>query len=103
MDVPFEILMKRLTGRRTCSKTGQLLNIYFSAQSEIDACLAAGGELVQRDDDNEETIRHRLEVYEQQTAPLVEYYRERGVLETVDAQGTVDEVQARLQKTLGLN
>lgn len=103
MDVPFEILMKRLTGRRTCSKTGQLLNIYFSAQSEIDACLAAGGELVQRDDDNEETIRHRLEVYEQQTAPLVEHYAGRGLLETIAADGTVDEVYGRLQQTLGLS
>lgn len=103
MDVPFEILMKRLTGRRTCSKTGQLLNIYFSAQSEIDACLAAGGELVQRDDDNEETIRHRLEVYEQQTAPLVEYYAGRRLLETIAADGTVDEVYARLQQSLGLS
>lgn len=103
MDVPFEILMKRLTGRRTCSKTGQLLNIYFSAQSDIDACLAAGGELVQRDDDNEETIRHRLEVYEQQTAPLVEYYAGRRLLETIAADGTVDEVYGRLQQSLGLS
>ena len=102
MDVDFDILMKRLTGRRTCSKTGKLLNIYFSPQSEIDACLEAGGELVQRDDDNEETIRNRLSVYEQQTAPLVDYYRERELLETVDADGTVEEVQARLRQTLGL-
>lgn len=102
MDVDFDILMKRLTGRRTCSKTGKLLNIHFSPQSEIDACIAAGGELVQRDDDNEETIRNRLQVYEEQTAPLVDYYRERGLLETVDAEGAVDEVQLRLRKTLHL-
>lgn len=102
MDVDFEILMKRLTGRRTCSKTGELLNIHFSAQSEIDACIEAGGELIQREDDNEETIRNRLQVYEQQTAPLVEHYRERGLLRTIKAEGTVDEVHARLVETLGL-
>lgn len=102
MDVDFDVLMKRLTGRRTCSKTGKLLNVYFSPQSEIDACLEAGGELEQRDDDNEETIRNRLQVYEEQTAPLVDYYRERGLLETVDAGGTVDEVHSRLRQTLRL-
>lgn len=102
MDVPFEILMKRLTGRRTCSKTGKLLNVYFSPQAEIDACLEASGELLQRDDDNEDTIRNRLEVYEQQTAPLVEYYRERALLRTIAADGTVDDVQGRLRETLGL-
>ena len=53
MDVDFDILKKRLTGRRTCSKTGKLLNIYFSSQEELDECTAAGGELIQREDDNE--------------------------------------------------
>jgi adenylate kinase len=101
MDVPFEILMKRLTGRRTCSKTGELLNIYFSPQSEIDACIAAGGELVQRADDNEDTIRNRLEVYSSQTAPLIDYYRKAGLLRTVDADGAIDGVYADLKAALG--
>ena len=96
MDVDFDILMKRLTGRRTCSVTGKVLNIYYSPQEELDACREAGGELLQRDDDNEETIANRLQVYRQQTAPLVDYYRERGLLETVDAEGTVEEVYERL-------
>ncbi len=96
MDVDFEILMKRLTGRRTCSVTGKVLNIHFSPKEEIDACLRAGGELLQRDDDNEETIANRLQVYRQQTEPLVEYYRQRDLLQTVDADGTVDEVYERL-------
>ena len=55
LDVDFDILMKRLTGRRTCSLTGKLLNIYSSSQEELDACIDAGGELIQREDDNEET------------------------------------------------
>lgn len=102
MDVPFDILMKRLTGRRTCSKTGRLLNIYFSPQAEIDECIAAGGELIQRDDDNEATIRNRLEVYSSQTAPLIEYYRSNAVLHTVSADGSVEAVYAALKGELGV-
>ena len=102
MDVDLDILMKRLTGRRTCSATGKVLNIYFSPAEELEACKRAGGELVQRDDDNEATIGNRLQVYERQTAPLIEYYRGRGLLRTVAATGAVDEVYARLTKTLGL-
>ncbi|WP_405236783.1 adenylate kinase [Lentisalinibacter orientalis] len=96
MDVDFDILMKRLTGRRTCSATGKVLNIHFSSREELDACLEAGGELLQRDDDNEETIANRLQVYREQTAPLVDYYRDRGLLKTVDADGTVEAVYERL-------
>lgn len=102
LQVDFDILMKRLTGRRTCSKTGKVLNIYFSSRAELDACTEAGGELLQRDDDNEQTIRHRLEIYDRETAPLVDYYREQGLLRVVDAQGAVDEVHGRLLATLGL-
>ena len=102
MDVDFDILLKRLTGRRTCSKTGQVLNIYFSRPEELEACRKAGGELLQRDDDNEATIRNRLQVYERQTAPLVDYYEKRGLLTTVEATGDVDAVYARLRSALGL-
>jgi adenylate kinase len=103
MDVPTEVLMKRLTGRRTCSKTGKLLNIYFSPQEEIDECVKNGGELLQREDDNEKTIGNRLKVYEQQTAPLIDYYKEAGILRTVSANGPVDEIYDRLVSTLGLS
>ncbi len=102
MDVPFDILMKRLTGRRTCSKTGQVLNIYFSPPAELEACKQAGGELLQRADDNETTIGNRLRVYEGQTAPLITHYRELGLLETVGATGEVDDVYGRLTAALGL-
>lgn len=103
MNVDFDVLMKRLTGRRTCSKTGKLLNIYFSPQAEIDACLRAGGELLQRDDDNEATIRNRLDVYRRETEPLIAYYRDRGLLKTVAAEGSVNEVYAALRAVLGLS
>ena len=102
LDVDFDILMKRLTGRRTCSKTGAVLNIYFSSPEELEACRKAGGELIQRADDNEATIRNRLQVYERQTAPLVEYYTKRGLLKTVTATGDVDGVYARFKGALGL-
>jgi adenylate kinase len=102
LDVDFEILMKRLTGRRTCSKTGKLLNIYFSSQSELDACTEAGGELIQRADDNEETIGNRLDVYRQQTEPLIEYYEQAGLLRKVEGEGEMDAVYARLKVALGL-
>ncbi len=102
MDVSFDILMKRLTGRRTCSKTGQVLNIYFSPKEDLEACAKAGGELLQRADDNEDTIRNRLKVYEQQTAPLVEYFETRGLLKRVAAEGAVDNVYGRLCAALGL-
>jgi len=100
MDVDFDILLKRLTGRRTCSLTGKLLNVYFSPQEELDACTSAGGELVQREDDNEETISNRLAVYRENTEPLIDFYRKRGKLKTVDAEGSIDEVYDRLTAAL---
>lgn len=100
MDVDFDILFKRLTGRRTCSLTGKLLNIYFSPQEELDECTSAGGELIQREDDNEETISSRLEVYREQTEPLIDYYRSRDKLKVVDADGSIDEVYDRLLAVL---
>jgi adenylate kinase len=100
LDVDFDSLMKRLTGRRTCSLTGKLMNIYFSPQEELDACIEAGGELIQREDDNEETISHRLEVYHESTEPLIEFYKKRGQLRPVDAEGTAEEVYERLTTAL---
>lgn len=100
MDVESEILFKRLTGRRTCSVTGKLLNIYFSPKEDLDACIEAGGKLIQRDDDNEETIGNRLDVYRKQTEPVVGYYRSRNKLRVVDANGPVDDVYERLSGVL---
>ncbi len=96
MDVDFDILMKRLTGRRTCSNTGKLLNVYFSSKEELEECTNAGGELIQREDDNEETIGNRLVVYRENTEPVVDFYRKRDRLQTVDAAGGIEDVYARL-------
>jgi adenylate kinase len=100
LDVDFDILMKRLTGRRTGSRTGKLLNVYFSSQEELDECTKSGGELIQREDDNEDTIGSRLDIYHNQTEPLIEFYRGRGKLKTVDADGAIDEVYGRLKEAL---
>jgi len=100
MDIDFNILLKRLTGRRTCSATGKLLNIWFCSKEEIEECRKAGGQLIQREDDNEETISDRLDVYRKHTEPVTEYYRSRGKLKTIDAEGSVEEVYERLLEVL---
>ena len=100
MNVDFDILMRRLTGRRTCSLSGKLLNIYYSSQEELDECTNAGGELLEREDDNEEIIGNRLSVYRKNTEPLIERYRNRDKLVTIDAKGTIDEVYGRLTTSL---
>jgi adenylate kinase len=100
LDIDFDILLKRLTGRRTCSLTGKLLNVYFSPREELDECTNAGGELIQREDDNEETISNRLDVYRTQTEPVIDFYRKRGKLRIVDADGSIDEVYERFSDVL---
>lgn len=100
MNVNLEILMKRLVGRRTCSITGKLLNIYFSSEKELEDCINAGGELLRRKDDNEETIRNRLQVYQDQTEPLVNYYQAKKQLKKINAEGAMDEVYQRLTDIL---
>jgi len=100
MDVDFNLLMKRLTGRRTCSLTGNLLNVYFSEQEELDECTNAGGELIQREDDNENTIKNRLEIYRENTEPLIKFYKDQNKLITIDAEGSIDDVYGRLSAAL---
>lgn len=92
VDVPFEDLMKRLTGRRTCKSCGQMYNVYFSPPKKEGVCDKCGGELFQRDDDKEETIKKRLEVYSAQTAPLIDYYKKKGILKTVAGVGSIDDI-----------
>ncbi|PYV19913.1 MAG: adenylate kinase [Acidobacteria bacterium] len=79
-----DILLKRLTGRRTCSVCGEIYNIYFNPPKKQGVCDRDGGKLLQRADDNEATIRQRLAAYENQTAPLIAYYRAKNLLHEVD-------------------
>ena len=100
LDVKSENLIKRLTGRRTCKVCGHLYNIYFNPPKKAGICDADGGELVQRADDNEATITKRLKVYEDQTAPLIDYYKKQGKFVAVDGEGTMDEIFRRIEKVL---
>lgn len=92
LDVPFEELMQRLTGRRTCKECGAIYNIHLSPPKNGGRCDRCGGELFQREDDNEETIGNRLKVYEEQTAPLIDYYRTQSKLHSVDGTGDIDAI-----------
>jgi adenylate kinase len=92
IEVGNEELIKRLTGRRTCRSCGAMYHLIFSPSKREGACDKCGGELYQRDDDKEETIRARLQVYEKQTAPLIAYYRSKGLLRTIDGVGGVEEI-----------
>jgi adenylate kinase len=80
IEVTEELLLKRLTGRRTCPTCGEIYNIYFNPPKVDGVCDKDGGKLLQRSDDNETSIRQRLEAYHKQTSPLIEYYRGQGVL-----------------------
>jgi len=102
MELDHEVLLKRLTGRRSCSGCGRVYNIYFLPPPADGRCESCGGELVQRADDREETIGRRLDVYRAETAPLVEHYGEIGKLRVVAAEGPFEEVYGRLVQTLGL-
>lgn len=92
IDVEMEILIKRLTGRRTCASCGQIYNIYFSPSKAAGKCDKCGGVLQHRSDDNEATIRNRLQIYEAQTAPLVSYYKAQGKLRTVRGVGNINDI-----------
>ncbi len=101
VQVPRQTIIERLAGRRTCKSCGALCHVVFDPPTKAGVCDRCGGELFQRDDDREETIANRLKVYESQTAPLVGYYRERGLLQEIDGVGAIDEIRARVTRALG--
>jgi adenylate kinase len=88
-------VVRRLSGRRTCRRCGHVWHLDFDPPAQEGTCDNCGGELFQRDDDKPETIRHRLEVYLEQTSPLVAFYASRGILVGIDAMGPVDDVTDR--------
>lgn len=100
LEVDTEALVARLTGRRTCKNCGRGCHVLFDAPRVQGVCDSCGGPLVQRDDDQEVTIRHRLDVYVQQTAPLIAYYRSEGLLATVDGMLPMAAVQGALLTVL---
>jgi adenylate kinase len=96
LEVDTEALVERLTGRRTCRECGQGYHVKFDPPREAGRCDACGGELFQRDDDSEETIRKRLEVYHAQTSPLAAYYRNEDLLLPVDGMQEIGTVQEKI-------
>ncbi|WP_018657573.1 adenylate kinase [Actinomadura flavalba] len=89
-----EEVVRRLSGRRTCTKCGKIWHVDFDDKRD-DICDDCGGNLFQRDDDKEDVVRHRLEVYQEQTAPLVQFYEDEGILAGIEATGSVEEVTGR--------
>lgn len=96
IKVPDEVLLKRLSGRWTCRSCGAMYHEIFHPPQEAGVCDKCGGELYQRPDDTPETQRHRIEVYFEQTAPLIDYYRDKGLLVEVDGRQGIEEIQASL-------
>jgi adenylate kinase len=92
IDVDLNDLLKRLTGRRTCKSCQQMYNVHFSPPTKEGVCNKCGGALFQRDDDKEETIKKRLDVYQQQTAPLIDYYSKKQIMKTVAGVGSIEDI-----------
>lgn len=97
-----EEVVTRLSGRRVCKECGAIYHISFHPPLREGTCDLCGGEVVQREDDKEQVVRNRLEVYRQQTAPLVEFYRAKGLLFEVDASRSSEEVLASIETRLGV-
>lgn len=95
-DMDQDILISRIVNRRSCPKCGEIYNLKYKPTKVEGICDKCGGELIQRKDDNEETAKARFETYFHETAPLIDYYKQRGVLKTINAEGSIDEVWQRL-------
>ncbi|HEM47327.1 MAG TPA: adenylate kinase [Alphaproteobacteria bacterium] len=99
VDVDFEAIVERLTSRRVCPACNAVFNLKTMPDAG-EICAKCGGNLVKRPDDEEETVRRRLDVYEKQTAPVVEHYRNAGILERVEGAGDIDEITAEILRLL---
>jgi len=91
-DVPDEVIIDRLSGRRVCSKCGAVYHVKYNPPKVEGVCDLCGGSLMQRDDDKEEVVKKRLEVYRKQTQPLIEFYQDRGIIYRLDAEKGVEEL-----------
>lgn len=102
IDIPDETIVERLSGRRQCSKCGATYHITDNPPKDDNVCDLCGKELVTRKDDNPETIRKRLSVYHEATEPLMEYYTNKGILNKVNSEGSVDQTTKQTLKALGV-
>ena len=100
IDVDLDILMARLTGRRSCPSCGAVYHMQANPPKEEGVCDACGGGLIQREDDNEETVRKRLDTYASQTMPLIDYYKDKGLLVNIVGEGGIENVFNNIVKSL---
>ena len=100
IEVPDDEVVRRLSGRRTCVKSGHVYHLEFDPPKNEGICDQDGSRLIQRDDDKPETIRNRLAVYHQQTEPLMAWYEDKGLLRRFDGSRTPDDVHAHIRATL---
>jgi adenylate kinase len=98
--VDFEVLVERAVGRRICPRDNSVYHVKFNPPKKPGICDICGGPLIQREDDREETVRRRLKVYQEQTAPLIEHYQKKGKLVDIDGSGGIDAVFDRLVKAI---
>jgi len=103
LSVPTEMLLRRIAGRQTCKTCSSTYNVYYFPSKRPDACDECGGKLYQRNDDTLETARHRLDVYFAQTMPLIEYYRQQGLLREIDGQREISQVTQVMLHLMGMN
>jgi len=101
IEVDDEELVTRLTGRRMCKGCGESFHVVFNPSAKEGICDRCGGELYQRDDDTEETIRQRLAVYSEQTQPLIAYYEKQGKLRRIEGTGSIEEIFSRVLDAAG--
>lgn len=99
-DLDQEVLISRIVNRRSCSACGEIYNIKFHPTKVEGICDKCGGKLTQRKDDNEETAKARFETYFRETAPLIDFYKNKGVLKTINANGSIDEVWERILEVI---
>jgi len=101
-DIPDDGVLERLGGRRVCRKCGFNFHMIFNKPSNPDVCDHCGGEVYTRDDDKPQAVQKRLEVYREQTAPLIDYYRGKNLLVDIDARPMVDEIVVNFKKAMGI-
>jgi len=101
-DIPDSGVLERLGGRRVCRKCGYNFHMIFNKPAKDDVCDHCGGEIYTREDDRPQAIQKRLEVYREQTAPLIDFYRQKGLLIDIDARPMVDEIVVNFKKALGI-
>jgi len=99
-DVPTEVLVERLSGRRSCKNCNAVYHIKFNPPKQPNVCDKCGSELYQREDDKDETVRKRIDAYNSQTKPLIEYYKNKSILITIDGSKPINEISSDIEKIL---